>query len=86
MDNSLSDEENSKKRSRNDDDAGGHNGSGGGGGGGGDDDDELDNEHQTSKSRGAVTVQIFIKSMCFKSCCMGYLLMLEGANGLIVSI
>ena len=71
MDNSLSDEENSKKRSRNDDDAGGHNGSGGGGGGGGDDDDELDNEHQTSKSRGAVTVQIFIKSMCFKSCCMG---------------
>ena len=86
MDNSLSDEENSKKRSRNDDDAGGHNGSGGGGGGGGDDDDELDNEHQTSKSRGAVTVQIFIKSMCFKSCCMGYLLMLEGANGLVVSI
>jgi hypothetical protein len=28
----------------------------------GDDDDLSENEHQTSKSRGTVTVQIFIKS------------------------
>ena len=59
MDN-LSDGENSKKRHRFDDDSGGNYGSGGGGGE--DDDDNMENEHQTSKSRGTVTVQIFIKS------------------------
>ena len=50
---SLSDGENSKKRHRFDED-GNH--------GGEDDDETMENEHQTSKSRGTVTVQIFIKS------------------------
>ena len=36
--------------------------------GGDDDDDGSDNEHQTSKSRGTVTVQIFIKSESVRRC------------------
>ena len=55
----FSDEEGSKKRPRSEE---------------GDDNGEHDeNEHQTSKSRGTVTVQIFIKSTLLLRC-KGFLL------------